>query len=265
MYETFVVNLDRDTEKWASIQSSATWPLTRFSAVDGEEEKDYPFYMNAFMIGCLRSHKRLWEMISARDAPCLVLEDDCVLPPDFESRVAEVMATIPDDWDIAVLGYSASDVSGDTLLAAACNPFMKRRTMYRVNNQWYVPGFFFGTHCYLLRPSGGKKLVRNTNTYHADAVLCRDTSLDMYCPARSIAQQAKLPGVYYNDHLTWKWLLAEPLCAVGGVTIKLSHGIVLYAGVLGAMLVSRKKAWRTAGIVAITIPLVHYAGTADTW
>lgn len=216
MYETLVVNPDRDVE---------------------------------FRSG---SHERLWRIVASKGDPCLILEDDCVLTPDFESRMDEVMKTIPSDWDVAILGYSGSDVNGDVLLAALCNPFMKRRTMHKVNDHWHVPGVFIGSHCYLLSPSGARKLLRNADTSRADAVMCRDVSCVLYCSSVSLARSRS--DVHH--------LMNVPLAEMkGGITVRIRHVIAVYVASVTAMLVSGSETLLTAASVFIGVPLIHYIGT----
>ena len=231
MYKTFVINLDKDTEKWANIQARANWPLIRYPATLCTLIANRPFHMNPFMIGCLLSHRRLWRLVAEQDEACMILEDDCVFCHDFVQVVQRYMTTIPKDYDIAVLGYVASDVTRDVLLAAMAYPILKRRELRRVNEVWYVPGMFTGSHCYVLTPAGAQKLVNNQDMYHTDCVLNRDTSLILYCPDRPLATQVVQGNIMYNEHVSWEWMLAEPVFGLGPLTVRSVHLIAFYIAI----------------------------------
>lgn len=69
--------------------------------------------------GCAHSHRRLWEVISERSSPTLVLEDDAQLVFDrtdselgkfngklFAERLCAAMKEVPADFDVMYLGWS---------------------------------------------------------------------------------------------------------------------------------------------------------------
>jgi hypothetical protein len=261
MYKTFVINLDRDTKKWASIQARASWPLVRFPATLGTAEPDRPFHMNAFMMGCLMSHRRLWQQISEQQEPCMIVEDDCVFCTDFENVVESYMSSVPTNFDIAVLGYIASDVTKDVLLAALAYPILKRRELRRVNEGWFVPGMFMGSHCYVLTPAGAKKLVNNHDIYHVDCVLNRDLSLRLYCPCQPLATQVIQGEIMYNKHVSWEWILAEPVFGLGPLTVRSVHLIGVYIGISVLLRRSKCRTRRKLEWVLQMIALLHYMHT----
>ena len=262
MYKTFCINLDRQPEKWQRLQQSVTWPVERFSAVDEKVTPDRPSHMTAFMYGCLQSHKSLWCKVARGSETCLILEDDCEFSGSFVQDLSKLMSTIPSDFDLAVIGHSGNDVDGDTLLAAGCYPVMRRRTPRRVNAEWNVPGIWIGSHCYLLTPAGAQKLCRNTDMYHADAVINRESSLIVYCPNSSLVSQTVRVGRWmYNDHVTYEWLLLEPIIAVGDMTVRLGYLVAAYAALTGALLLSKRESFRTIGCAVAALPVIHFFGT----
>lgn len=186
MVQTYVINLDHDTEKWEVIQKKFPWTVTRISAVDGSKAKR-PFFINKLMYGCLQSHRKVWQQIVQNNETALVLEDDCHPLPHFQEKFYHVLSTLPPDYDVAVLGYLVSDVHGDYFLTSITAPFMKRRCMRRINDEWFVPGYFIGSHCYLITPQGAKKLLQDPTIYHTDFMMGHNTSLRLYCVADSIA------------------------------------------------------------------------------
>lgn len=263
MLPTLVINLDRDREKWAKVQQRTPWPLTRLPAVDGSRAANRPFHMNPFMYGCLLSHRQAWAIAAQSNGPVLVLEDDCIIAPDFEQQWVTRSASLPADFDVAVLGYIASDVTGDAMLTAAAAPFLKRRVMHRISPDWWVPGVFAGLHCYVVSPQGGKKLLQNNDMYHADAVVCRDAALNLYCPPSSLAtQEQRVGSMLYNEHLTWEWLLLEPAFALGPLTVRIGYLATAYAAA-GAALALHGKQWSSVLAKSmLTVPAMHYFGTA---
>jgi len=126
-----VINLERDVERWNSIDAQGSrlgLQLTRFSATYG---KDIPYaemrkhgvgnamvradrtdhkgekLHNLGVVGCFLSHRTLLAHVRTLDVPDsyghLVLEDDVRLPSDFlqtNGRWATLRQRIPTDWDI---------------------------------------------------------------------------------------------------------------------------------------------------------------------
>lgn len=158
-----------------------------------------------------------------------MLEDDCLPVDGFAAEFGRLTRTLPPDFDVALLGYTASDVVGDHLITAAVAPVMKRRPTRKVNDDWRVPGIFIGAHCYLVSPLGAKKLLEDKTIFHADAVICRNTNLNLYCARQPIATQQMRGIVRYNSQLSWEWMLGEPLGALGDATIRIRHIVVMYA------------------------------------
>jgi glycosyl transferase family 25 len=115
----YVINLDRDVERMASIRANLEvlgLPFERLSAVMGKDvpewEKlvDLPTYAwrnrldtpRAGEIGCYLSHLKAMETFLRTDAPwCVVLEDDVEVLP----ACAEILRSLSekDDWDLVKL------------------------------------------------------------------------------------------------------------------------------------------------------------------
>ncbi|KAG5185053.1 hypothetical protein JKP88DRAFT_180818, partial [Tribonema minus] len=100
MCTSYVINLDRDADKWKAICKRAGRALTRFPAITGATASCRPWYMNPMMWGCLCSHRKLWKMAASSSTPFLILEDDCLFCDDFEAKVSMAMQTVPSDWDV---------------------------------------------------------------------------------------------------------------------------------------------------------------------
>merc|ERR1719401_1821141 len=57
------------------------------------------------MIGCFRSHQRIWQrMVKENVLAVVVFEDDVLLADNFKERLKTVLAELPADWDICLLG-----------------------------------------------------------------------------------------------------------------------------------------------------------------
>lgn len=108
---SFVINLDRRPERLERFfrQLPADWPFprpVRYRGVDGSvvgRPREYTQCDGAW--GCQRSHSRLLEdCIQDGDGPVLILEDDAVCVPDFTTRAAQALASLPRNWDMVMLG-----------------------------------------------------------------------------------------------------------------------------------------------------------------
>lgn len=110
----YVVNLERRTDRWESIQKS--WketgvdiPLTRFIACDGrvfKPPKSWDVGNGAY--GCYLSHISI--MVEAARTGLehfLVLEDDAVFADDFKAVLESCLADLPSDYDQCYLGWQA--------------------------------------------------------------------------------------------------------------------------------------------------------------
>jgi len=115
----YVINLDRDAERMASIRANLErlgLPFERLPAVVGKEVPDWerlvdlPAYAwrnrldtpRAGEVGCYLSHLKAMETFLRTDAPwCVILEDDVEVLP----ACAEVLRSLAekDDWDLVKL------------------------------------------------------------------------------------------------------------------------------------------------------------------
>lgn len=253
--KAFYINLDKDTLKKKHMEDLFfdIFDLHRFAAVDGKTLSSRPYHMNSMMQGCLLSHKALWQQCADGDEQIIVLEDDCkiaAVTPDkeaFAKQLTHCISTVPSDFDVAMLGFSLSDVSGEVVLSSFIQPMARRRKLERVNKEWFIPGYVAGAHAYLLSPKGAQKLVKNNDIFHADLVLSRDTSLNLYCVAKSVINQKQIGSIKYSN-TTVEWLLMEPVIAIGSMTIRVYQVVLVYI----ASLVYLRGLYRK---VAIGVPL----------
>jgi len=114
----FFINRDCDENRRQAFErelAKANVTAERIPAVNGlavpDDLRPYFFSGSALHgglrpgeVGCYASHLKAMQMVAARDLSfAVVLEDDAVLPPDFEAAVAEVLAALPASWDIVLL------------------------------------------------------------------------------------------------------------------------------------------------------------------
>ncbi|MDH4981179.1 glycosyltransferase family 25 protein [Hyphomicrobium sp. D-2] len=120
---TFFINRDKDTERRRFIEAElagAHISAHRIVAVDG---RNVPVAMRTYFlehgrmtsklsdgeIGCYASHLLATQQIIARGLPYgLIVEDDATLPRSLSRDVAEILSTLPTDWDVVQLGTDPS-------------------------------------------------------------------------------------------------------------------------------------------------------------
>ena len=113
-FRTIVINLDRDPERlvWMTEQLDALgMPFTRQRGILGTEANSHfpGLFKNSPLklgeIGCWASHLEIARTFAANPtaAPLLVLEDDVLLPPDLPALLSELVAALPEEWDIVRL------------------------------------------------------------------------------------------------------------------------------------------------------------------
>jgi glycosyl transferase family 25 len=115
----YVINLDRDVERMASLTGSLqalALPFERISAVLGKEVPNWEQLVDAELygarnrlpmprpgeVGCYLSHLKAMEEFLRTDAPwCVILEDDVEVRPECVEVLAALDAK--DDWDLVKL------------------------------------------------------------------------------------------------------------------------------------------------------------------
>mmetsp|Transcript_98960 Transcript_98960/g.319048 ORF Transcript_98960/g.319048 Transcript_98960/m.319048 type:complete len:362 (+) Transcript_98960:101-1186(+) len=104
------------------------------------------------IFACTISHNRLWRKLAAHtpeDDVFLVFEDDSRMSPNFHKRLAAVMKSVPNDWDLLYLNHNK--LVGHPL----------------PNNIWFKPDITYAgggknalLNAYVVRPSGLKRMLR---------------------------------------------------------------------------------------------------------
>ena len=114
----YCINLDRSKERWEIIKENANKSnieIHRFEGIDGNIidkkmlEKKYNIKINHKLrkgtIGCALSHISLIKKISEENNNyVLILEDDVIIPEDFNKKVNSYLSKIDFDFDILFLG-----------------------------------------------------------------------------------------------------------------------------------------------------------------
>lgn len=159
----FFINRDCDKDRREALERElvkASLSAERVSAANGlqvpEDLRPYFFSGNTLHgtlregeVGCYASHLKAMQVVAARDLSfAVVLEDDAVLPPNFETAVGEVLAALPPSWDIVLLyGTPTRAVKPVATL---------RRQLGKLVRYSRVPS---GTVAYLINQRGARKLL----------------------------------------------------------------------------------------------------------
>lgn len=255
--KAFVINLDRDLHKWKQMQQryGKMFDLKRFPAINGKTilKQDKKWYNNNMMSGCLASHRALWKQCSEGTENHVIMEDDCMACD--EVQLIKILMTLPEDFEVALLGYILSDISGkEVLLSSVMQPVMKRRQKKIINEDWAIAGYAAGAHLYMITPKGAAKMYQysSTHQYHADVLLNLNRDLILYTAMTPLAIQEKKGFVNYHN-VTVEWLLAEPVMALNyDITIRVIHFIILY---LALTVCTRSK-------ILVALPAILIARTS---
>ena len=172
--QTVVINLDKETHRYNNIRNQcklARLHFAKFRATDGKKlninnlkqkgvlklQKDSFFNHNKYgrsslsgSIGCALTHQAIWKKISKSQKNTLILEDDIILPKDFQQKFDKYSSQIPGDWDIIFLGgvrIYGSYVSTNVIKAKQTK-----------SNKWNNCGLY----AYILKPQAARKLLAYT-------------------------------------------------------------------------------------------------------
>jgi GR25 family glycosyltransferase involved in LPS biosynthesis len=220
--DIWVINLDKDAERWNNIQTKTQHISTmvhRWSATHGKDltrdqaqkygagyvvtlsrdfEKDGKTdritSANIGAVGCWISHKRLLTYLSEQpvnnNAGHLICEDDAEFPTDFltgKDAWSTVSKNIPADWDMVFLGIK-QPIIGKTVA-----PGIKKMTASYNKGNW-------GAHAYLVRHGALKTKILPSIKHMTNEV---DVHYDMMADHWNI-YVCDPPTVRYNDELAAK-------------------------------------------------------------
>ena len=166
--DIWVINLDKDVERYKYFRNMVQhvpsdvhrWPgtdgrtetrgaaardgvstfLTKSMNADEVKNSDRILFKPG-VIGCWLSHKRLLRHLSSLPVENKhghwIVEDDIIIPNDFNTRWETIRTTIPTDWDIVYFGVGG--IHGDRI-----NPYVRKWRNDRYAANW-------GTYAYLVR------------------------------------------------------------------------------------------------------------------
>lgn len=130
-----------------------------------------------------------------------VFEDDVILSDNFTAALSEALDTLPDDWDVLLLGalgavhpaYYAVNV-GHAVLAGGCRwPRGARKAFRSPPGQVaiHTPLRPFGTHAYALSERGARKLLARAPkaNYHVDVVAWGMRNIKLFAVHPLLAKQ----------------------------------------------------------------------------
>lgn len=158
--KTFVINLDRDTDRLAHIRAEcarAGLTFERFSALRGDALPDElkPYFdaadptLGNGEIGCYASHLAIMMRIARGEVetPVLVFEDDIRLVTGFRAMLSALIAALPEEWDIVRLSNAPK---------RAYAPVAELVGGYTLARYSVVPP---STGAYLISRSGARKFL----------------------------------------------------------------------------------------------------------
>jgi len=212
IFDVYVINLDKATKRLAHFKeqfekcdlSRHRAPI-RVSAVDGRtlelkgvvspraereillaeatgfRQKHYELSRGA--VGCYLSHMHAWQSLLKSDKrAAIIMEDDALLYPGVEQYLQTEVQTIPDDWDILLLGY-------------VCLHCKKDETLGPVHRVYH----FFGLHGYMINENAVRKITSSNRIQpirkQIDTVLsdmARKGELMVYATKRKLVEQNNL-------------------------------------------------------------------------
>lgn len=139
-----VINLPESTERLAAFKKNNHFKgdMTVLWAVDGKKEPPVPkgIPLHPGDLGCLLSHKAALE--HARDEGwdmVVIFEDDAIMVPDFDVKLRQAMAELPDGWDMLWLG-------GSDNRKTPSEPYSKH--LKRLKGSWGTYGYIIREWCY---------------------------------------------------------------------------------------------------------------------
>lgn len=227
IHDIWVINLDKEKERWANIQAKGQnlsdklhrWPavygkdLTRDQAQqhgagyvitmkrNPEEDKktDKITSANAGAVGCWISHKKVLTYVSQQPVSDsvghLICEDDVDFPENFLTGTdawSKVAPNIPADWDIVFLGIKKPIIGTDVAPGVK-----KMRSSYNKGN--------WGAHAYLVRHGALKTKILPSIEFMTNEI---DVHYDMMADRWNI-YVCDPPVLRYNGELAAKSSINE--------------------------------------------------------
>ena len=178
--KVFVINLDKDKQRLEKIDASLRKQGISYERIPGilgstvKDDDRLTGFCNIFCTdgikGCALSHHTAWEqMIQNGYSRILVFEDDAIIPPDFDEKVRDVMARLPQDYEVVFLGCrffcsnkSVTQKVGHVVMGTTPEPF--EENISRVTGS-------LGAHAVLYTSDFVKKIIGQPINTHIDIQL----------------------------------------------------------------------------------------------
>ena len=194
MKSTFLINMDSATGKIRLQRmerecAKAGITFERVPGVDGKRVSDDElektvgvacrYLCSPSMIGIGLSHMKIWQRIVDENIGCaLIMEDDCVLCPNFVQRMNSALSSVPPDFHVLLLG------------CFFCPPLTKKNVPTETHETPRIAAFA-GLHCYVVSLEGAKLLLENIPRvkYHIDMQMNHIDGLKLYKTREQLASQ----------------------------------------------------------------------------
>jgi len=191
-YPIHVINLQRSVERKKSfVKNNQHLKYNFFPAFDGKtlgasllnSDKLFlhplPFpSLGAF--GCALSHFTLWKLAMQNNLAITIAEDDAIFRDDFVTASANLIESLPKDWDMVYWGWnldaplvvSIMGNAASALLSFDQNAIVKKIDAFRISKEPATAlklSKCFGIPAYTISPQGAKKFIEQCfpikNTY----------------------------------------------------------------------------------------------------
>ena len=261
-----IINLPRHDKRRATVEEAVRAAGLAFNwaaAVDGallsatDRRQATTALGNAMMtpgmIGCFLSHRACWAECAKSNRPLLVLEDDAELASGFLESLKAALAELQErdpSFDVLLLGalgcvhprlrYGANVLHG--LMGGGW------RWPRSLSPILHVPARPFGTHAYVVTPSGAEKLLRlcARANFHVDVSAWGQAELRLYLATdvggRLLAKQALmgdttiggladrswLPRFTIDEYTgaEFSWAFNAPVLQLGGVVLTIGRSLL---------------------------------------
>ena len=159
-HSIYVINLESDIDRWKQILKDAKTQnlnIQRFDAVDGRKiNLNHPSITSIFknsklkpgQKGCALSHINLWKKISRGNPEdhIIILEDDAIIPKNFDNKLKHYLNQAPDNWEMIILG-------GNRFKGRQYSNNLIKPVINKYGN--------WGTFGYMIKRKCAKKLLKN--------------------------------------------------------------------------------------------------------
>lgn len=261
---TFVINLDKDVEKWKQMRENfkhTDLHLERFSAIVGKDYRNSPNVSDMCrelctdgMIGCAASHLAVMQKIVDDQIPiAIVLEDDVSPVENFNTTIHTIIRYhLPKQFDLLMIGNS---LNMNESLSGPSSPHDLFKDKYVKFKDKFImnPQNVGGTQGYIVSQQGAQNILKHVKriSYHIDWVLLSCDDLIVY-ETRNIlvSHDGMQTGMSLGEshHPVWSiftpkpsqklkhrtlsaidgavWVANEPIFCVRGFTLKVYHPIL---------------------------------------